>query len=50
MTDQQNAQWQEQVSDKADEILAAALAKGDSFSEGLCNWAIDRAEELVPRN
>jgi hypothetical protein len=36
---------QKKLSDRADEYLAAAIAKGYPFSENLSNWAWDKAEK-----
>lgn len=49
MTDQQFIEFQEAVSDLADEILDAAIARGEAFSEGLCNWAVSQAEQQIQR-
>ena len=32
------------LSNRADEIIKKELDKGEHFSEGLCNWAISKAE------
>ena len=47
MNEQQREEWQERVSDLADEILDEAIANGEAFTEGLCNWAMNRALEQV---
>jgi hypothetical protein len=47
MTDQQREAKQTQISDLADKLLDAEIAKGASFSEGLCNWAINKAEQTL---
>jgi hypothetical protein len=36
---------QEKIADLADKYLDEAIAKGESFSEGLCNWASHKAEQ-----
>ncbi len=46
-TQETREQYQRDVSDLADELLDAAIARGESFSEGLCNWAISQAEREV---
>ena len=38
---------QRKVSDLADKILGEAIRKGERFSEGLCSWAISKAEQDV---
>jgi len=35
----------EQISNLAESYLDEAMASGDAFSEALCNWAIDKAEQ-----
>lgn len=45
MTDQQREAKQEAISDLADKYLDEAMRQGDAFSEGLCNWAINKAEQ-----
>lgn len=39
--------YQIAVSDLADELLDRELAKGEAFSEALCNWAISQAEQQI---
>lgn len=34
---------QEELTERADKHLDAALAKGEPFTEGLSNWAINQA-------
>ena len=41
---------QQRVSDLADEILTENLKEGASFSEELCNFAIDQAIEELAEN
>lgn len=36
-----------EISDLADKFMDEASAKGEPFSEGLCNWAINKAERIV---
>ena len=36
---------QEKIADLAEKYLDEAIAKGESFSEGLCNWASHKAEQ-----
>jgi len=45
MTHEQIEQKQIEISNLADKYLDKALANGDSFTEGLCNWAINKAEQ-----
>ena len=33
------------ISDLADKYLDQAMSRGEAFSEGLCNWAINKAEQ-----
>ena len=41
--------YHERVSNRADEILDEALRKGEAFTEGLTNWAINQAmREVTP--
>lgn len=48
MTESEKTQaYQEAVSDRAEQLLDAEIAKGASFSEGLSNWAISQAEREV---
>lgn len=47
--DDDDEQYQKDVSDLADEILNKAIAKGEPFSEGLSNWAISQAEQQIPK-
>jgi hypothetical protein len=44
-TDAQIESKQRAISNLADKHLDAAMAKGHSFSEALCNWAINKAEQ-----
>ena len=45
MTQEQTEQHQMLLSDLADKYLDKALANGESFTEGLCNWAVNKAEQ-----
>lgn len=47
MTDEQRADKLEQISDLADKYLDEAIRNGDAFSEGLCNWATNKAEQEI---
>jgi len=47
MTDYELEQRQIKISDLADKYLDQALANGEAFTEGLCNWAINKAEQEV---
>tara|TARA_R110000824_G_scaffold352539_1_gene539598 strand:- start:321 stop:482 length:162 start_codon:yes stop_codon:yes gene_type:complete len=47
MTHEQIEQKQIEISDLADKYLDKALANGESFTEGLCNWAINKAEQKL---
>jgi hypothetical protein len=47
MTYQEIEAKQEAISDLADQLLDKEIAKGASFSEGLCNWAINTAEQTL---
>ena len=35
----------EAISDLADRYLDEAIAEGDTFSEALCNWALNKAQQ-----
>lgn len=35
------------ISDLAEKFLDEALASGEAFSEGLCNWSINKAERVL---
>ena len=48
MQEDQRLDYQQRVSDLAEQILDQALANGEAFSEGLCNWAISQAEQKTP--
>ena len=41
--------YQEKVCDLAEVLLHEALAGGEVFTEGLNNWAIERARQMVRR-
>ena len=41
--------YQVSLCDLADKHLDAALARGEAFSEGLCNWAVSMAEQEVSK-
>ena len=45
MTSQEREEKQIAISDLADKYMAEAMRQGDAFSEGLCNWAINKAEQ-----
>jgi hypothetical protein len=45
MSEQQREAKQQAICDLADKYLDDALANGDGFSEGLCNWAVNKAEQ-----
>ena len=47
MTDAQREEKQIKISDLAEKFLDEAIAKGESFSEGLCSWAVAKAERIV---
>jgi hypothetical protein len=49
MTDEKWIEYQEQVAEMAEKILDKEIAKGEAFSEGLCNWATHQAEQRIPR-
>tara|TARA_R110000796_G_scaffold168875_1_gene285784 strand:+ start:633 stop:779 length:147 start_codon:yes stop_codon:yes gene_type:complete len=40
-------QKQRDITELADKYLDKALAQGDAFTEGLCNWAINKAEQEI---
>ncbi len=44
---QDEEQKQIEISDLADKFLDEAMAKGDPFSEGLTNWAINKAMQTL---
>ena len=41
-------QHQEAVSDLAEKLLDAEIAKGAAFTEGLSNWAMNEALRQIP--
>jgi hypothetical protein len=41
-------EWQDALFALADKLLDEALADGEAFSEGLCNWATHQAEQQIP--
>jgi hypothetical protein len=45
MTFQEIEQKQIQITDLADKYMDRALSRGEAFTEGLCNWAINKAEQ-----
>tara|TARA_R110000772_G_scaffold2249_1_gene7791 strand:+ start:197 stop:358 length:162 start_codon:yes stop_codon:yes gene_type:complete len=45
MTHEQIEEKQVAISDLADKYLDKALANGEPFTEGLCNWAVNKAEQ-----
>jgi hypothetical protein len=47
MTHEQLEQKQIAISDLADKYLGKALANGEPFTEGLCNWALNKAEQEI---
>jgi len=47
MTPAERQEHQEKISDLADKYLDQAIAKGEAFSEGLCNWAVNKAEQEI---
>jgi|GEM_PF-5473251 hypothetical protein len=50
MTKQQRIeQYQIDVSDLAEKFLDRAVNGGAQFSEGLCNWAISKAEQTIEK-
>lgn len=44
-THEQIEQKQIEISNLADKYLDKALANGESFTEALCNWAVNKAEQ-----
>lgn len=46
-TSRELEQYQQDISALADKFLDKALANGEPFSEGLCNWAINQAEQSI---
>jgi hypothetical protein len=44
---EQRRQEQIAISDLADKYLNEALASGAPFTEGVCNWAINKAEQEI---
>ena len=42
-TDGRRLKRHKKISDLADKYLAAAMAQGEPFTEGLSNWAINKA-------
>ena len=47
MNQEQRLVKQEQIDALADKYLDRALAQGDAFTEGLCNWAINQALQEI---
>ena len=47
MSTEQYIEKQEQIADLAEKYLDQAMARGESFSEGLCNWATHKAEQEI---
>jgi hypothetical protein len=47
MTFEEIEQRQTDISDLADKYLDKALANGEPFTEGLCNWAVNKAEQNI---
>lgn len=47
MTDSQREQKHISISDLAEKYLEEALAQGHPFTEGLCSWAISKAEQNI---
>ena len=47
MTFEEIEQRQTDISDLADKYLDKALANGEPFTEGLCNWAVNKAEQSI---
>ena len=43
MNDIDREQWQIQVSNLADKLLDFEIKEGMTFSEGLCDWAMNEA-------
>ena len=42
-------QYHQNISDLADELMDKAMARGEAFTEALCNWAISQAEQTIPK-
>jgi hypothetical protein len=42
-TTRERLEYQERLSDRADQILDAAIARGEPFTEGLSTWAVEEA-------
>ena len=40
---------QEKIADLADKYLDAAIARGEPFTEGLNNWAVNKALQEIGR-
>ena len=47
MTESQREEKQQRICDLADDLLDGAIARGEAFSEGLCNWAVTKAEQTL---
>ena len=47
MTDEQIEQKQIDISDLADKYVFTALLNGESFTIGLCDWALTKAEQEI---
>jgi hypothetical protein len=45
--DRARHEHQEALSDLADKYIDEAMRRGEVYTEGLCNWAIDRALEEI---
>mgnify|MGYP003638603702 CR=1 FL=1 len=47
MTDYEIQEKQERISDLAEKFLDQAISEGEAFSEGLSDWAFNKAEREV---
>ena len=47
MDEQQREQQQRAICELAEKYLDDALAAGKAFTEGLCNWAVNKAEREI---
>ena len=47
MNENELLEKQEKISDLAEKYLDEAISQGESFSEGLCNWAVSKAEQEI---
>ena len=47
MTSEQMEQKEMEITDLAEKFVTKEMDSGEPFSEGLCNWAISKAEQEI---